>query len=106
MCKKLYLINLNDEECRELHRMTCEGKIKAHQMKRAMILMKANEGPTDTQIMAALTVSRPFVERIRQRFVLGRMEKALNEDPCPGQKRKLDGRAGFISDQILKGKRK
>ena len=28
-----------------------------------------------------------------KRFVVGGMEKALNEDPWPGQKRKLGGRA-------------
>jgi len=61
-------------------------------MKRAMILLKADEGMTDPQIMAALNVSRPTVERIRKRFVEGGLEKALNEDPRPGQKRKLDGR--------------
>ncbi len=43
--------------------------------------------------MAALNVSRPCVERIRKRFVLGGMEKTFNEDPRPGQRRKLDGGA-------------
>jgi len=42
--------------------------------------------------MAALNVSRPCVERIHKRFVLGGLQKALNEDPRPGQRRKLDGR--------------
>ena len=93
MPKKLYLINLNDEEQQTLLEMTRKGKIKARQMKRAMILLKAHEGLSDPQIMAALNVSRPSVERIRKRFVLGGLEKALNEDPRPGQKRKLDGRA-------------
>jgi len=93
MPKKLYRIDLNDEERQSLLEMTRKGKIKARQMKRAMILLKANEGFSDPQIMAALNVSRPCVERIRKRFVLGGMEKALNEDPRPGQRRKLDGRA-------------
>jgi len=57
-----------------------------------MILLKANEGLSDPQIMAAVGVSRPTVERIRKRYVEGGLEKALNEDPRPGQKRKLDGR--------------
>jgi transposase len=92
MPKKLYLINLNDEEQHTLCEMTRKGKIKARQMKRAMILLKANEGLSDPQIMSALNVSRPCVERIRKRFVLGGLEKALNEDPRPGQRRKLDGR--------------
>lgn len=42
--------------------------------------------------MAALNVSRPCVERLRKRFVEGGLERSLNEDPRPGQKRKLDGR--------------
>jgi transposase len=57
-----------------------------------MILLKADEGLTDQQVMAALDVSRPCVERIRKRFVADGMERAL-VDPHPGQKRKLDGRA-------------
>jgi transposase len=93
MPKKLYHIDLNEEEHQSLVEMTRKGKIRARQMKRAMILLKADEGLSDPQIMAALNVSRPCVERIRKRFVLGGMEKALNEDPRPGQRRKLDGRA-------------
>ena len=58
-----------------------------------MILLKADEGFNDAQIISALNVSRPTVERIRKRFVLGGLERALNEDPRPGQRRKLDGRA-------------
>ena len=96
MPKKLYFINLNEEERQVLLEMTCKGKIKARQMKRAMILLKANEGCTDSQIMAALNVSRPCVERIRKRFVLGGLEKALNEDPRPRQRRKLDGRGEAV----------
>lgn len=92
MPKKLYQINLNEEERQTLLEMTRKGKIKARQMKRAMILLKANEGFSDPQIMAALNVSRPCVERIRKRFVLGGLQKAINEDPRPGQRRKLDGR--------------
>ena len=93
MPRKKYLINLSDEERTSLAEMTRKGTLKARKFKRAMILLKANEGLSDPQIMSALDVSRPCVERIRKRFVLGGLEKALNEDPRPGQKRKLDGRA-------------
>ena len=92
MPRKKYLINLSDEEQQELHEITRKGKIKARKMKRAMILLKADEGLSDPQIMTAISVSRPTVERIRKRFVEGGLERALNEDPRPGQKRKLDGR--------------
>jgi len=93
MPRKMYVINLSDEERQMLLEMTRKGEIKARKFKRAMILLKADEGLTDQQIMAALNVSRPCVERIRKRFVTDGIERALNEDPRPGQKRKLDGRA-------------
>jgi transposase len=91
--KKLYAITLNEDEKQQLLDLTRKGKIKARQMKRAMILLEANKGMSDPQIMTALNVSRPCVERLRKRFVLGGLEKALNEDPRPGQRRRLDGRA-------------
>lgn len=93
MPKKKYLINLKDEERQTLIDLTRKGELKARKFKRAMILLKANDGFSDPQIMAALNVSRPCVERLRKRFVEGGLERSLNEDPRPGQKRKLDGRA-------------
>jgi transposase len=93
MPRKMYHVNLNDEERQTLLEMTRKGEIKARKFKRAMILLKADEGLTDQQIMAAVNVSRPCVERVRKRFVADGIERALNEDPRPGQKRKLDGRA-------------
>jgi transposase len=93
MPAKKYLIHLTDEEQKTLLEITRKGRLPARKFKRAMILLKAHEGLTDPQIMAALGVSRPTVERIRKRFVEGGLERALNEDPRPGQKRKLDGRA-------------
>jgi hypothetical protein len=93
MPRKMYLINLSDEERQMLLEMTRKGEIKARKFKRAMILLKADEGLTDQQIMAALNVNRPCVERIRKRFVADDLERVLNEDPRPGQNRKLDGRA-------------
>lgn len=92
MPRKKYLINLSAEEQQHLTDLTRKGSVKARQFKRAMILLKADEGSTDAQIMAAINVSRPCVERIRKRFVEGGLERALNEDPRPGQRRKLDGR--------------
>lgn len=93
MPKKTYRINLSDAERNQLEEMTRQGTLKARQFKRAMILLKANEGLSDPQIMAAVQVSRPCVERIRKRFVVDGIERAMNEDPRPGQKRRLDGRA-------------
>jgi transposase len=96
MAQKIYIVSLDEDERQELQDLTRKGEIKARKMKRAMILLKADEGLTDPEIMAAVDVSRPTVERIRKRFVEGGLDKALNEDPRPGQKRKLDGRGEAV----------
>lgn len=96
MPKKQYLVNLSDVERQTLADMTRKGAIKARQFKRAMILLKADEGLNDPQIMAAVNVSRPTVERTRKRFVAGGLERALHEDPRPGRMRKLDGRGEAV----------
>jgi len=92
MARRRYVVELSEEESRLLLEMTCKGEIRARKMRRALILLRADEGLTDREIMAAIGVSRPTVERIRKRFVLGGLDKALNDDPRPGQRRKLDGR--------------
>jgi len=93
---KKYIINLTNDERQQLLDMTRKGEIKARKFKRAMILLKADEGLSDPRIMDALNVSRPCVERIRKRFVEDGIERALEEDPRPGQKRKLDGRGEAV----------
>ena len=93
MPAKKYHVKLTPEEQQELLEMTSKGRISARKMKRAQVLLKADEGLKDEDIMAAVGVSRPMVERTRKRLVEGGLNKALNEDPRPGAKRMLDGRA-------------
>jgi transposase len=93
MPAKKYIVELTTEERQELHELTSKGQVRARKMKRAQVLLKADAGLKDEEIMAALSVSRTMVERTRKRFVEGGLKKALNEDPRPGAKRKLDGRA-------------
>lgn len=96
MPKKIYLVDLTEEERQTLEAMTRKGETKARKFKRAMVLLKANEGLSDPEIMEALAVSRPMVERLRKRFVEGGLERALHDAPRPGQRRKLDGRGEAI----------
>jgi transposase len=93
MPAKKYIVTLTYEERQELLALTSAGEISARKMKRAQILLKADENWKDKDIIAALNTSRSTVERIRKRYVEGGLEKALNEDSRPGAKRKLDGRA-------------
>jgi transposase len=92
MPKKRYIVELTAEEEAELQALTHKGEVRARKMKRAQVLLKAHQGATDAEIMAALGVSRPMVERLRKRFVAGGLARALNEDPRPGQAPKLDGK--------------
>ena len=93
MPAKKYIVKLTVEERQYLLDMTNKGEIGARTMKRAQILLKADEGLKDAEIMAVLNTSRPTVERIRKRFVEGNLDRALYDDPRPGSKTKLDGRA-------------
>lgn len=92
MPKKLYIVDLTNEEREELVELTRKGQASARKLTRARILLKADEGWKDEQIVAALDTSDSTVERTRKRFVEGGLGKALNDDPRPGAKRKLDGR--------------
>jgi transposase len=90
---KKYIVTLTTEERQELLTLTRAGKLSARKMKRVQILLKADEDWKDRDIIAALNTSRSTVERTRRRYVEGGLDKALNEDPRPGARRKLDGRA-------------
>ena len=92
MPAKIHIVNLEGEERNTLLKLTSTGSLSARKMKRAQILLKADEGWKDKEIIEALNTSRSTVERTRKRFVEGGLDRALNEDPRPGQRTKLDGR--------------
>jgi transposase len=100
MPAKKYIINLSDEERTELEALTSKGKVSARKMKRAQILLSADDGKKDEEIIAALGVARATVERIRKRCVEGGVEYALNERPRPGARPKLDGRQAALLTAI------
>ena len=90
--KKVYVVDLTKEEKAELLELVGKGEARARKMNRAHILLLANEGRTDKDIAQALHTSPSTVERTRRRFVEGGLERALNESPRPGGKRKLTGK--------------
>jgi len=92
MAKK-YLVTLTDAERESLLALTKKGTLGARKLNRAHILLQADGGATDIAIAAALHIGTATVERVRKRFVEGGVETALNEQPRPGAKPKLDGKA-------------
>jgi transposase len=87
---KRYIVDLSEEERTRLRDLTTRGTIAARKLKRAQILLLADEGAVDTAISAALHVSVTTVEHVRKRFVAEGLEGALNEHPRPGAARKLN----------------
>lgn len=95
MAKK-YIVELTADEKEQLLDLTRKGKTSARKLKRAQILLLANEGKIDETICAALHVGLSTVERIRKRFVLEGLEAALNERPRPGGQRKLGSKGEAV----------
>jgi len=93
---KRYMVDLTDEERKELLGLTKKGKIGARKLGRAHILLLADEGKTDKEIAKSLHVGISTVERTRKRFVEGGTENALNEHRRPGKKRLMNGRQEAI----------
>ncbi len=91
MAKK-YIVDLSEAERTELRDLVKKGTAKARRLRRAHILLRADEDATDAAIAEALHVSIRTVERTRQKFVERNLALALSERPRPGAKRKLDAK--------------
>jgi transposase len=92
MPAKKYIVSLTEEEREHLQHLIRRGKPSARTVTRARILLKADEGCKDQQIVVALSTSMATVERVRQRFVEEGMESALEERPRRGSAPKLSGK--------------
>ncbi len=87
-----YKVELTQSERASLKEVTSKGRLSARKMKRALALLRADGGMSDPKIAEAISMSADTVARVRKRFAEEGLERALNERPRPGQKRKLDGR--------------
>jgi DNA-directed RNA polymerase subunit beta len=83
---------LTPEERAELEALTRKGTASARRMKRALVLLAADDGDKDEAIAAKVRVHRTTVEHLRKRFVEEGVDAALSERPRPGKARLLDGR--------------
>lgn len=87
-----YIIELTEEERETLLALTQSGKTRVRRMKRAQILLLADDGATDDAIATVLKVGTSTVFRTRRRFVERGLEHALSEASRKGGNRKLTGR--------------
>ena len=103
MAKK-YIVNLDASERDGLLDMISQGKVSARKVKRANILLLADDGRKDEEIAAALHTSLSTVERTRKRCVFEGLEAALRERPRPGAKCKLDARGEALLETLAQSK--
>jgi transposase len=92
MPAKKYIVSLTEEERAHLQQLIRRGQAAARTVTRARILLKADAGYRDEQIVAALSTSLATVERVRQRCVEEGVESALKERPRRGSAPKLSGK--------------
>lgn len=78
---KKYIVELTEPEREQLKQLISRGKSSARTITRARILLKADEGATDVEIVKALSTSIATVERVRQRLVEEGVDSALKERP-------------------------
>ena len=86
-----YKVELTPSERSGLIEVSRRGKPLARTLKRALALLKADEGLSDREVAEAVSISAATVARTRRRFVEEGLEAAINDRPRPGRGRKLSG---------------
>ena len=87
-----YCVELSQSERDGLKALSSGGRHAARKLKRAQILLAADDGMDDDAIARALKVSGSTIYRTKRRFVEANLEGALSEDPRPGAERKLSSK--------------
>ena len=86
-----YKVELTPSERSGLIEVSRRGKPLARTLKRALALLKTDEGLSDREVAEAVSISAATVARTRRRFVEEGLEAAINDRPRPGRGRKLSG---------------
>ena len=87
-----YKVELTPSQRSTLVEVSRRGKPLARTLKRALALLKADEGLSDREAAVAVAMSVATVARTRRRFAEEGLEAAINDRPRPGRERKLNGR--------------
>jgi transposase len=96
--KKRHIVNLTPSQRQQLKDLISTGAAPTRMLAHARILLKADQGDhrpawSDDAIATAVEVSRPTVQRVRQRFAQEGLEAALKRRlPNRQYHRTLDGR--------------
>lgn len=95
MPKPKYVVHLSKKERQELNMFVSRGKKSAREITRARILLLADEGKSDQEIMDLLGPSRPTIWSLRKKYAERRNEPILDilkDEPRSGRPVKIDTR--------------
>lgn len=93
MPKKIYKVDLSEDEQNHLINLVSSGTEKSRKLTRCRILLKANDGWIDQDISQALDVGQSTVERIRKKYFENDLEYAINRRASSRKyERKIDGK--------------
>jgi transposase len=84
-----YVVELTQEEREHLEALVRGGSKLVRDVKRAQILLAADQSISDGRIAAAVRVGPATVYRAKRRFVEGGVDYAIHDSPRPGAGRKL-----------------
>lgn len=87
---KEHTITLTPKERKTLVSIVTKGCNKASVIQRAHILLKSDEGQTDTEISNMLYISTKTIQRVRTHFGSGGLQAALENQPHPKPDPKLN----------------
>jgi len=91
--RKRYIVNLTAEEREGLEQIVGRAKVSGMKRQRACILLRADEGMTDEEIVEHVGVGISTVERVRRRCAERGIAACLERkaQSRPSRPRKLDG---------------
>ncbi len=89
--KTIFVVHLTEEDREYLNQLIRRGKASARSLTRARVLLLADEGYSNKDIVEVLKISRQTVNSIRKRYCLEGLDSAINEKPRSGAPKKIDG---------------
>lgn len=87
-----YIVELSEAERKSLQTFVNNGSKLARKIKRAQVLLAADQGYQDKDIAELVGVGTSTVYRTKKRFVERPFEVVLDDEPRPGGSRKLTGK--------------
>lgn len=81
---KKHTVTLSSQQREQLHAITSKGEHKARTIKRARILLESARGISAADTALVVDTDPRTVERVRQRFREGGLDRALYDAPRPG----------------------